>query len=389
MDNFYTANIERYKFQWQQYGLQYSDNYADEILRQAKTNKNSIKTDADDFLLVTTILWEPDILDEIEIYKNLFDSFNKRKIKTILIINSFYKDMDLSELHTDVYFVDWLLWRSFDKIINQRKSAVNTNWNMNAEKFLFLTGKPQYWNRVRLLYKIIKRGLIGRCTWSFFMTEETRNKCRSVLSDISDDEFEMLFDYYNHPDEIKMMVQPSQGQGAEHDSGTIPEITRNPLQQKFWLYSYHVKLFRDSLFRVVAETQFDPGFKIYQPQLTEKTFITILNKIPFILASDNGSLDKLKKMGFKTFENFLPVQDYDQIQDSDQKLDAIITNASYWLDKMTNKTKINADVEHNYKNFLRLAMENKKVLIDICILHGIDPNRIEEICTTYDINGNE
>ena len=123
--------------------------------------------------------------------------------------------------------------------------------------------------------------------------------------------------------------------------------------------------------------------------MTEKTFITIINKIPFILASDNGSLDKLKKMGFKTFENFLPVQDYDQIQDSDQKLDAIITNASYWLDKMTNKTKINADVEHNYKNFLRLAMENKKVLIDICILHGIDPNRIEEICTTYDINGNE
>ena len=317
MNNFYTANIERYKFQWQQYGLQYSDNYADEILRQAKTNKNSIKTDADDFLLVTTILWEPDILDEIEIYKNLFDSFNKRKIKTILIINSFYKDMDLSELHTDVYFVDWLLWRSFDKIINQRKSAVNTNWNMNAEKFLFLTGKPQYWNRVRLLYKIIKRGLIGKCTWSFFMTEETRNKCRSLLADVSDDEFEMLFDYYNHPDEIKIMVQPSQGQGANNDSGTVPEITRNPLQQKFWLYTYHVKLFRDSLFRIVAETQFDPGFTIYQPQLTEKTFITILNKIPFILASDNGSLDKLKKMGFKTFENFLPVQDYDQIQDSD------------------------------------------------------------------------
>ena len=370
MNNFYTANIEMYKYEHRSY--ENSDQYADHVIQQAKNNKRSVQTDADNFLLVTTLLWEPHLLDKIEIYKNLFHSFNKKNIKTALIINSFYKDLDLSGLNTKIYFVDYFIWRSFNKIVNQKKCDYNNKWNMNAEKFLFLTGKPQYNNRVRLLYKIIKRGLISRCTWSFFMKEETRDKCRNVLSDISDDEFQILFDYYNNPDEVKIMFQEDR-QNLHY--GGIP---------------YDVKLFRDSLFRVVAETQFDPGYtKLYQPWITEKTFITILNKVPFILAGDNGSLDNLKKMGFKTFEKFLPVQEYEQMQDPEQKLDSIIINARYWLDEMTNKAQINVDVEHNYKNFIRIAMNNKKVLEDVCLSHGINTNRIEEICTTYDIIGNE
>lgn len=367
-----------YKYFYQSY--ENSDQYVEEILQQAKINKEDVQTDADDFLLVFNLLWEAHQLDEIEIYQNLFDSLHKKKIKTILIINSFYKDLDLSMLNTKIYFVDYFLWRTFDKVVNQKKCDHNTEWNMNAEKFLFLTGKPQYHNRVRLLYKIIAGDLINRCIWSFFMREETQDKCRSLLSDISDDEFQMLFKYYNNPDNVKIMFEKD-NQSLHY--GGIP---------------YDVQLFRDCLFRVVAETQCDPEYTTqhqpwpmvdYQPWLTEKTWITILNKMPFILAGDNGSLDKLKKMGFKTFEEFLPIQDYDQIQNSEHKLDAIIKNTSYWLDEMPDKSQINADVEHNYKNFLGIAMQNKKVLEDICLLHGMNINKIDEICTTYDIMGNE
>ena len=85
----------------------------------------------------------------------------------------------------------------------------------------------------------------------------------------------------------------------------------------------------------------------------------------------------------KTFEEFLPIQDYDQIQNSEHKLDAIIKNTSYWLDEMPDKSQINADVEHNYKNFLGIAMQNKKVLEDICLLHGMNINKIDEICTGH------
>ena len=63
MNNFYTENIEIYKYVYQEY--QNSDHYADHILKQAKVNKSSVRTDADDFLLVTTLLWERHLLDDL------------------------------------------------------------------------------------------------------------------------------------------------------------------------------------------------------------------------------------------------------------------------------------------------------------------------------------
>lgn len=107
------------------------------------------------------------------------------------------------------------------------------------------------------------------------------------------------------------------------------------------------------------------------------------------MAGDRGSLDKLKKLGFKTFENFLPIPNYDDVGDPEQKLDAIVTNTEAWLNGMKDKEEIRKEVDHNHNRMIDLAMENKSILESICVEHGIGPYRIEEICTTYDILGNE
>ena len=79
MNNFYTQNIEMYKYEHQNY--ESSDHYADEILQQAKVNKNSVRTDADDFLLVTTLLWERHLLEDFQLYKIFLIVSNVRKLK--------------------------------------------------------------------------------------------------------------------------------------------------------------------------------------------------------------------------------------------------------------------------------------------------------------------
>ena len=135
MDNFYTANIEMYFYTENDYAD--SDDYAEKILQDAKNNKRSIDISADNFLLITTLLWEPHLLDKIHLYVDLFRSFKKRNVKTILILDSYFKDVDeeiLESLDTSIHFVDYFLWRTFDKVVQPNKSKVSEVWNHNLTR---------------------------------------------------------------------------------------------------------------------------------------------------------------------------------------------------------------------------------------------------------------
>lgn len=365
MNNFYTANVEMYKYEHDQY--QNSDQYADYILKQAKINKNSIRTEADNFLLVTTLLWERHLLDDLQLYKNLFDSFKKRKIKTILILDSHYKDKKIDGLSTEIHHVDYFLWRTYDKVVRQKKSKINKAWNSNAKKFLILNGKPDRENRIRLLWKLHPH--LHNAIWSLHVHKGTEQKCRSMIPEISDSEFQSFITEYNkNPDQAKILFQ----QDTLHYGG-IP---------------YDEKMFRDSLFRIITETDFVVSRDVL-PWLTEKTFLTILNNLPFIMAGDNNSLHKLRNMGFRTFEQYLPIVDYDQILDKEKKLDAIVKNTSHWISSMINKEQIAEDVRHNHQQFFNLADINLKNLENVCKKYGIATTRVEDICTTFDILGHE
>ncbi len=366
MNNFYTANIEMYFYTENDYAD--SDDYAEKILTDAKNNKRSIDISADNFLLITTLLWEPHLLDKIHLYVNLFRSFKKRNIKTILILDSYFKDMDeeiLKSLDTSIHFVDYFLWRTFDKVVQQNKSEVSEVWNSNNKTFLMLNGKPDRPNRIRLLWKL--KSQLDRATWSLHVKKGTYQQCKWQLPELNDKEFDDFVKQYNrNPDDAKVMFQDN----SLHYGG-IP---------------YDVRLFNESLFRIITETNINLK---PTPWLTEKTWITILNKLPFILAGDLGSLKKLRRFGFRTFENYLPRPDYDDIQDVEEKLDAIVENCEFWLTKMQDKDQIAIDVDHNYNLMLSIAHKNKTVLEQICTAHDIDPSRINEVCTTFDILGNE
>ena len=77
------------------------------------------------------------------------------------------------------------------------------------------------------------------------------------------------------------------------------------------------------------------------------------------MAAEPGMLKKLKDMGFKTFEQYLSITDYDNIIDSEQRLLSVVTNTEYWLANISNyKTDIMADIEYNYQHFKNLAIKN-------------------------------
>jgi hypothetical protein len=91
-------------------------------------------------------------------------------------------------------------------------------------------------------------------------------------------------------------------------------------------------------------------------------------------------------MGFKTFEEYLPIPNYDEIDDVEQRLDAIVYNAKYWLEHIVdNEEEIRKDIDHNVDNLYKIAKNTWNKLEKI-----IECNNLQcvpsDVIVTYDPN---
>lgn len=262
------------------------------------------------------------------------------KVKIIVIFNSWYKDDIQEELlqPAKIVYIDYFLYRSYVKIVLEKKSKISNNWNNLATKFLFLTGKPEKINRIRLLYKLIKTKLLpDKCIWSLFYSKTTN--VAPFLPELTNTEIHnLLISYNNNPDDQRILATKNNNYQIYIDNGGM---------------TYDAELFSSTKFRVISESRFDD---LKNPWITEKTWITILNSQPFIMAGSANTLTKLKRMGFKTFDEYLKIPNYDSIIDSEERLDAIVENTVYWSDHINKfSNEIQEDITHNLNNYYRLV----------------------------------
>jgi hypothetical protein len=112
----------------------------------------------------------------------------------------------------------------------------------------------------------------------------------------------------------------------------------------------------NSLIHVITETVYRGN----KNHLTEKTFKPIVMQQPFIIQSCKGSLEYLRRYGFRTFDEFWD-ESYDEAEDSvrtykiGQLLKSINTMSQ--KEKTTLQTAVNSTVEHNYKWFYSTEFE--------------------------------
>ena len=115
---------------------------------------------------------------------------------------------------------------------------------------------------------------------------------------------------------------------------------------------YDASIYAQTCFSLVSETTFT---STTSPFVTEKIYKSILNKHPFIVAGDTNLLSYLNTLGFVTFERFLPVRNYDTIDNTENRLNALVTNAKYFISNIKkNAVEIEEMVKHNVDNFKRL-----------------------------------
>lgn len=126
------------------------------------------------------------------------------------------------------------------------------------------------------------------------------------------------------------------------------------------------QIFYDSYFDIITETS--AGF--YVPHkwwkdlfFTEKLWRSILYKRPFLLIGDFKALEKLKEMGFRTFDNILFDESYDSIEDPEMRTQAVLDQVTNICSNLTikemhqliNTPNVKSVVEHNYFLINKLA----------------------------------
>jgi hypothetical protein len=288
--------------------------------------------------------------------REYFDYIEQIPNPVTLVLNSYNKHFEINS-RCDVLYIDFFLYRTYREIVVLGKSPVNQKWNSQSNKFLFLTGKPQKVHRIGFLYALAQAGLSDKCVASLFINPYNKSLCQQILK-IDNQEFEQFVaKFQGSPDFVE-----------------IPETT----SIHYGGIPYNDKLFTTK-FRVISES-----YSWYSPAwLTEKTWITILNRQPFLIAGDPGSCKKLQEMGFRTFDQFL-ITPYDNIPSWTKRQNAIIANIQHWLEKDLDMV---SDIEHNYQQLIQVAKQNEDRIKSHLNGVGIVADISDVIPTFDDITG--
>ena len=278
---------------------------------------------------VSPILWRFEWLDIEDMLQFVYKIKTQVKRQVTWLLCEHYSADErnrLIEIDSRVEFIDFNLLVLHMELDLYKSSTLNTKWNSGTNKFLFLTGKPDRLNRVVLLHKFYEHNLLDQCVWSFFPGGSTNTRhLLPTLDDRSFDDF--VRRVANNPDNVSLIYQ-SGGDSCHYDG-----------------YPFDATLYSKTSFRVIAETMM-----FSRPIITEKTWITMANRQPFMVAGYKENLLWLKCNGYRTFENYLPICDYDSITDDQERLDAVVENTKYWLKNLVRHAiNIRRDIEHNYQ----------------------------------------
>jgi hypothetical protein len=226
---------------------------------------------------------------------------------------------------------------------------------------LLLTGKLHKLNRIGLLKKLWDQQALDpkKILWSFpNATVQRKLYLPYLINDLDFEEFLSHCLLNSIEDEDKNNYYTVMSAGSQHGGMYSPN---------------NVKFYSQTNYSIISETDFINN----NIHITEKTYRAIKNHHPFIMAGAKGILETLKEFGFKTFENYLPISDYDSIEDPNVRLDAIVTNIIAFpniLEKF--KYEIANDVTQNYQTLLDIISKTKEELNELYQMRDMSVDQI-------------
>ena len=279
-----------------------------------------------------------------------------------LPVESFYFDLNLR-------FIKNSYKHQFDSL---------PSYNADSSKFLLLTGMPDRANRIGLMSKFYDANMLKDAEWTFFApwAPEDKNWCRNHLQHYTDDQYnQFLVDCERSFDDRYESAKPFYG------SYTSQETTVDwyDVVDTEWVQApAHIdpRVFDDIAVSIISE---GPNFwsDDYYDFVTEKTWRAFLMKQPIIFAGWPGQFKYLKKLGYKTFEEYMIIPEYALFEDENERLDAVVKNTQHFLKThQIYKDNILKDVEHNYNLLHKYIKKQDDLLTHFSNVLNISDNEI-------------
>lgn len=237
----------------------------------------------------------------------------------------------------DILYSNFLLLSSYTRSILEKNQEVNDHWNFVSPKGLWTPGKMDRPHRALLMKRLWEDGLLNSIEYSCYLSNPNYIH-ETFFSDYSSEKFDRFNRETSKHLDLTNIKSPSQ-------------------IDLFNGYPYDVNLYKNTSFSIITESDFCTRLG-WTPKITEKTYRAIANNHPFIQVWYPKMLDKLKGYGFKTFEEYMLIVEYNDIPNLDERIEASLKNIIHFQTVLQDKNlveKIKNDVEHNRTNLEQLA----------------------------------
>ena len=234
-----------------------------------------------------------------------------------------------------VYFPDHELfyWRCSKKL-----PVLAIHNGPRTRKFTALSRRHQSW-RATVITWLKEHNILDNSYWSYNTIGMDDNYYRD--NPMKDNPIQMEPFYPGLPEAVDAMLA-----SAPHACDTLNDVEHN---------SHHLmvdKHYTDSYVNIVLETFFDAE-QSNGAFITEKTFKPIRNGQPFIVFGCARTLATLKKLGYKTFDEFI-----------DNSYDAMLSNADRFKQLTVSVTKLNnQDLHRMYQQAYQDLAHNRQLFL--------------------------
>lgn len=278
------------------------------------------------------IMWDQEPLHRTR-FKTFIDQFCPiYAANTIRLVTSEYNSEDVRwasdtyGLEMDYYFfhawaaLDW--YRGYNRTSITQKFAERNPYNTFLCPNNIIGGERRH--RIEMLQQFVGRNLLDRNLISFPDTCPYEGQSLQSLC--------VKYDLDCPQVKLPLMIDHGSGYAAKSHQIDLWDQANN------------------SLIHVVTETVYRGN----KNHLTEKTFKPIVMQQPFIIQSCKGSLEYLRRYGFKTFADFWD-ESYDEADDGVRtyEIGKVLQdiNTMSQKEKTQLQTAVNTTVEHNFQWF--------------------------------------
>lgn len=277
-----------------------------------------------------------------------------------MIFNRWFEQFDQQFRLPGVTFLyfDFFALDCYRKLFVNKECPIKIGHEISDKKsYLFLLGKPDRIHRINLLYELVKRGILDKQTnYSFQVNSPGVKEDCFVQLGIKRPEFEDFVAQYQKSLDIEFEYV---------NDGRHIHYTGIPFNQE---------IYNRSNFQVIAET----NCANTRPWITEKTWLPIINHMPFVLIGDRYICQHLEDRGFKTFREYMPHPEYDSRGSSQERVNLAIENIKYFSENISkHREDILRDVNSNFNLYHDLVKQNLDLARQVLREHKIDLSPID------------